>query len=378
MWTRHLHATSLVIVGLLLLLLLSYVVGLKPKFPSFPSQPATITITPTPTPVILTPFLYYDHNGTFDSFFEMVLETNAKQGMYGASGTLSPYSSFWLYRNQLYLQGKTTAGILAFGSHFFYPISFSSLPLLVSPDSTKALFQSKVLNQKTKKQVESYTLVNGENQAVNFPIPLGLTKNSIPQCWLNNENEIVFFTNPNILIYLHLDTKRITTVHLSSQMGKVIQIYCHSQTNTIYLQTATAIYQQSVATIKPTKLAIPTSATQQINQLIFSDDSNAEVALSTLDNAIKTINLTSGIEKQVYIASDGATLTPFLWKGQTIVYTQQSTKPTKTSKAYYIEGKILNMENQVDTVFASHQSSTLKTLGVITPISWIEFPQVQE
>ena len=366
--TRHFHATALIVIGALGLFFLSLALGKAPHF-SAPHPANTTTVTVSPTPAAQTSFVYADNSGSYQSISSFTLQTLQKNGIYGTPVTPdTSYAAFYLYANQVFLQGLKSAGIVNLGSHFFYPISLAQVPFSVSPSHTKALFLTSSTDPRTRITTNHFSLQTTsatKSAALVYPAIVGNTPQ--PVCWSQDENTVVFTNPQKSLFFYSLNKQTAMPATLSATLSHYTHVYCNSFDNTLYFTTPAALYKQTFTAATPTQLPASPSVLSQIP--LFSQ-SVSDTVLVASKGALMQVDLAKNTSKELYTATDSATLVPYLWQGSTIVYTQQNV--TAENGQYYLAGKVLDTSRQIDTVFARHQSASSASLGTIAPIGWLE------
>ncbi len=377
MFTRHFHATFLAVVGIILVFGLSILMGQKPHLPKIStSKVPTITVTPTPTPQ--TTFLYYDYNNSFDRLYQYTIESNSQQGIYGAYETKpnqTPYTSFSIFNSHLYLQNTTSAANLNLVSHFLYPVETTSLPLTVSPSNSKAIFVTKVIDPNTKQNTSEFqlqTISSSTPQEIPYIQELG--SNPQPICWSHYETSVIFQTQLGHLYLFSLEKKTATRI-FTTPVANIANIYCNSETNTLYYQTYNGLFSQKFTQQVSSQINISDSTLKQLQLLIFPSDLTKNIALTSFKDKLMTLNLQNGETQTLYTATDSATLIPYLWKGNEIIYTQQSNQTEQGE--YYLAGKVFDTKNNSDNTFAYHQANKIINLGEIIPILLISQQKVQ-
>jgi hypothetical protein len=364
--TRHFHATILIIIGIIVLFFLSLAVGQAPHFqPKFTTTPS-ISTTPTPTPQ--TTFLYDDNNGSYQSISTYTLETALKEGVYGEpTSSTTTYTNFNLYNGQIYLKGANSSAIINLDNHFFYPVNVSQIPYTISPSYTKELFITSITDPKTKINSQQFILQTSTAttaSALTYPSVIGEAPQ--PLCWSHDENTIVFSTPQKALFYYSLTNQKAKQASLSAQLNRYTNVYCNSNTDTLYFITQNSVYKKGFGQLTSQKLSISPSLFTVAP--LFSSTLPDTILVGSA-NALLQVDLDKNITKQLYVATDSAAITPYLWQGNSIVYTQENIKPE--SGQYYLIGKIFDTASQVDTVFAKHQANTITSLGNITPFAWL-------
>lgn len=320
-------------------------------------------VTPPSAPAYA-PLLYYEQ--TPDTIALTIVDpaTGDKQGVYDATVN-EVFENFLPYNQLLYIKGNLSFGILNLLTHFFYHIDKSQIPLISSPDQSKAVY------------FEAQTAIAGINQAPHFTITQPNSKDITiqitqspaityqPLCWINN-NTAVLFRFQNQLFMLNLSKKTFTPDYQSPQQTQAVSIFCNPVTNILYFLTKSGIYRQQVNSNTVTEIPNSNQFAGSLTNIVFPYNSKQQDGLIAIGNTLLAINLVNGTEQTIYSANQSATVTPFFWDSSFIIFT---TKGVDGQGKSYLEGDILNQKNMHVNTFATQQSSSISQVGTILPIT---------